>query len=182
MANLIFCDFFGVFVTDYGEKFMSMIGIPNEKDRFFVPADRGDISMEELLNNISTETGISVEKIQNTWNELQVLNQDVVNQMRELHKTNRIVLISNAPHDVVPKIISRFNIDDIFDEKIISGDVHIVKPNLKIFEIALQNEQTKNYDNVFMIDDNIKNLVHVHELGIIPIQYKNGMNLKSYFK
>lgn len=182
MSNLILCDFFGVFVTDYGEKFMTMIGIPNEKDKFFVPADRGDISMEDLLNNISKETGMSAKEIQDTWNKLQILNQDVVTQMRELHKSNKIILVSNAPHNVVPKIIERFNINDIFDELVISGDVHIVKPDLKIFEIALKNEQTKNYDNVYMIDDNIKNLEHVHKLGITPIQYKKGMVLKTMIK
>ena len=56
----------------------------------------------------------------------------------------------------------------------ISCYLRMAKPDPAIYQYAV-SQMGKEYDEIFMIDDNIKNVENLHEIGIKGIQY-NGVH------
>ena len=48
----------------------------------------------------------------------------------------------------------------------------MAKPDPAIYQYAVA-QMNKEYDEIYMIDDNIANVENLHKIGINGIQYKN---------
>ena len=84
--------------------------------------------------------------------------------------------MSNAPLGVVEGLLDRYALWELFDETVISCNVKMAKPDEKIYKycVSLFNKQ---YDRIYMVDDNLINLQHLPSIGITPIHYRNVEDL-----
>ncbi len=81
-----------------------------------------------------------------------------------------LVLLSNDVSDWSRYITEFYGLDKYFKHKIISADLKCRKPELEIFDKALEIVGKRPAECMF-IDNGVKNLVAAEEVGIAPILF-----------
>lgn len=182
--KLVIFDCFGVIMGEVAPVFLRKhlakeVADPL-KEKLFVPADLGLVTYDELMTNMAQALGLDKEKMMAEWEELFILQQEIVPVIRKLREKYDIALLSNAPLGVVENILDKYELKDLFDQTVISCNVKMAKPDEKIYKycISLFN---KEYDEIYMIDDNIANLEHLPSIGITPIHYSSVKDLDVLF-
>lgn len=183
--RLIIFDCFGVIFGEVAPVFFKRHFPPEEaavlKEKFFIPADLGLVTYDELFDSISEELGINKDEILTEWNSIIHLNEEIIPVIKELKKNADVILLSNAVEGFVERIFEEYKITDLFDRIFISCYLKMAKPDPAIYQYAV-SQMNKKYDEIYMIDDNIKNVENLHEIGINGIQYKNIESLDVLLK
>ncbi len=89
-----------------------------------------------------------------------------------LHPRYKVGLLSNAWDDLRQTMHTRWDIDGLFDEMIISAEVKLVKPDPRIFHLALVRLGVQPEEAVF-IDDIEDNVIAARKEGLIAIQFQD---------
>lgn len=98
-----------------------------------------------------------------------ILDMELVNAIRSLRPMYRTALISNAWSDL-REFVARQQIADAFDEMIISAEVGIMKPDPRIYRLALERLGVAPQEAVFL-DDMMENLDAARALGMHTIHF-----------
>ena len=179
--KLVIFDCFGVIMGDVApvflRKYLAKEVADPLKEKLFVPADLGLVTYDELLSNMAQALGLDKAEMTAEWEKLFVLQQEIVPVIRKLREKYDIALLSNAPLGVVENILDKYALRDLFDQTVISCNVKMVKPDEAIYKycVSLFN---KEYDEIYMVDDNLVNLEHLPSIGITPIHYSSVKNLE----
>lgn len=174
--RLIIFDCFGVIFDEIAPVFFNKY-LPAEqaaiiKEKIFVPADLGLIPYEQIFEEIAKELNMPKEDILTEWEELIHLNEAIVPVIKKLGKTADLALLSNAPQGFVEKIFEEHKLSPLFDKIFVSCNLKMSKPDPEIYRYCV-SQFGKNYEKIYMIDDNIKNLEHLPDLGITPVLFKD---------
>jgi len=87
-----------------------------------------------------------------------------------------IYLLSNFPGDQFEKYRLQNSFLDEFHDRIISGDVGLAKPDIKIYQLAIKKFNLNPEESLF-IDDKIENTKGAEQVGIKTIQLQNPEDL-----
>ena len=98
-----------------------------------------------------------------------ILDLDLIDFLRSLRLTYRTGLISNAWSDLRDYIVSQ-KIDDAFDYMIISAEVGIMKPDARIYQLALEKLGVAPAEAIF-VDDFAVNIEGARAVGMYGIQF-----------
>ena len=98
-----------------------------------------------------------------------IVDYALLDFMRGLRKKYKVGLISNAWSGLRPWIISR-KFEDAFDAMIISAEVGVMKPDARIFQIALEKLGVSPSESVFL-DDFPENVVGARAIGMQAIHF-----------
>ncbi len=101
------------------------------------------------------------------------LNSELVDYLSTLREHYLVGLLSNAFDDLRPMLIERWQIADLFDDMIISSEVGLLKPDRRIYELAVSRLGVQPSEAVF-IDDIPVNVEGAHNAGLHAIQYINN--------
>ena len=71
----------------------------------------------------------------------------------------------------------KYPILDLIEERVISGEEKVLKPNAEIYEILLRRFNIKPEESVF-IDDNVNNISVGEAVGIQGVIFKDTEQLK----
>jgi putative hydrolase of the HAD superfamily len=101
------------------------------------------------------------------------LNPEIISLIRKLKEMKKYKLIAlsnvNSSHwDYILK--QNWDFIDYFDKLILSHEIHLIKPNPKIFEYTIQKAKCKPTQIVF-IDDGLNNIRTAQEFGIHGIKF-----------
>jgi len=97
------------------------------------------------------------------------LDLDLINFLRSLRPKYRTGLLSNAWSDMRAYLIGQ-NIADVFDTIVISAEVGIMKPDARIYQLALEKLGVAPAEAVF-VDDFIVNIEGARAVGMYAIQF-----------
>jgi epoxide hydrolase-like predicted phosphatase len=100
-----------------------------------------------------------------------ILDRGLIQLMRDLRGKYKIGMISNAWNDL-REYIARQGFADVFDTMIISAEVGVVKPDPKIFQIALDQLQVQAKEAMF-IDDFKVNIEGCEKVGMKGFLFKD---------
>jgi len=100
-----------------------------------------------------------------------IIDRTLIDFLRSLRGTYKTGIISNAWGDLREYIL-REKFDDAFDYMIISAEVGAVKPDAKIYQIALERVGVKPKEIVF-VDDFAINIEGCEKVGIKGILFKD---------
>ena len=176
MSKILFTDFFGVVVQDSGNTWLQKYNLFEHKKEIFPLGDLGQISEDEVFVRLSKLSGVPKQEIFDHFETLAVLNQKTVDSFKELHKTMKIVVLSNCYDSVLERRIKQFHLEDLFDDVIISYQIGMIKPYKDIYEYAYK-KHCKPGDEVYFIDDQSDNLIVPKELGWSIIKFENNSDL-----
>jgi putative hydrolase of the HAD superfamily len=106
---------------------------------------------------------------------------EILKQIKEMSKYRLLCLSNvNSSHwEFLQK--KKWGFLKYFDELILSHEVHMTKPDKKIFEYTIKKAGCKPEEIVF-IDDGLNNIRSAKEMGIIGIKFTNAEDLINDFK
>ena len=99
-----------------------------------------------------------------------VIDLHLLDFMRALRKQYKVGLISNAWSGLRPWIISK-KFEDVFDAMTISAEVGVMKPDARIYRIALEKLGVAPAESVFL-DDFPENVAGARAVGMQAIHFK----------
>jgi len=100
-----------------------------------------------------------------------VIDHEIVDYLRSLRSDYHVGLISNAWPDLRDYIIEQ-KIEDAFDHMVISAEVGVMKPEARIYKIALEQAGVSPDEAVF-VDDFFENIEGCQAVGMHGIHFKN---------
>ena len=90
----------------------------------------------------------------------------------------RIYGLSNWSVETFAMIRPKYPILDLMEDMVISGKEKVMKPDAKIYQIALSRFDIKPEESVF-IDDNVNNIIGCEAAGIHGVVFKDAGQLRS---
>lgn len=137
-------------------------------------AQKGEISTLELMAYIRRELNLTP----GTYPDLQDrffggdrVDYALVDFIRGLRPGYKTGIISNA-WGQLPELLGGWGILDAFDAVIGSGDEGVMKPDPRIYHLALDRLEVQASRAVF-VDDFIENIRAAHNLGMHGIHFQN---------
>ncbi len=100
-----------------------------------------------------------------------VIDHEIVDFLRGLRPRYYVGLISNAWLDLRDYVVEQ-RFDDAFDHMVISAEVGVMKPEAKIYQIALEQAGVSPNEAVF-VDDFIENIEACEALGMHGIHFRD---------
>jgi epoxide hydrolase-like predicted phosphatase len=100
-----------------------------------------------------------------------ILDRKLVDFVRTLKPAYKTGIISNAWSEL-PDILEEWGILDAFDVVVGSGDEGVMKPDPRIFQIALDQLSVAPEESVF-VDDFIENVESARNLGMQAVHFES---------
>ena len=98
-----------------------------------------------------------------------IIDMNLLNTIRDLRKQVKVGLISNA-WSGSREWIMREKFDDAFDAMIISAEAGVIKPDARIFQLALEKLGVEPAESVFL-DDFAANVEGARAVGMAAIHF-----------
>jgi epoxide hydrolase-like predicted phosphatase len=98
-----------------------------------------------------------------------ITDLDLLDFMRGLRRKLKVGLISNAWSGLRPWIVSK-KFEDAFDAMTISAEAGVMKPDARIYQIALEKLGVKASESVFL-DDFAENVAGARAVGMQAIHF-----------
>ncbi|MBD3211899.1 MAG: HAD-IA family hydrolase [Candidatus Lokiarchaeota archaeon] len=161
--------------------------------RFFRQSDiyhEGKMSDEEFYNLACDILQANKEQLSQTeffdaFNSIiSSINKEMVEMLKKLkeHGKYKLLAISNINSSHWEYLQGQeCDFIDYFDELILSHEVHITKPNHKIFQIAIEQANCEP-EEILYIDDGLNNVKSARELGIKGLNFTDTKDLISKFE
>ena len=127
----------------------------------------GQITIPELMTYIRSELSLSPAEYPDLRERFfggDQVDPVLVDFIRALRPQYKVGIISNAWSQLLD-LLDSWEIQDAFDVIIGSGDVGVMKPDPKIYRLALDGLQVLPHESVF-VDDFIENIQGAEALGI----------------
>lgn len=134
-----------------------------KEEKYFTRAQMGDISSDEFLRHLGYHDPQATMK--DYLKNYLTLDEQFNTFAEEYNKRLDFCLLSNDVPEWSEFLTAYYHLNPFFKEKIVSGEVHIRKPDRRIFLYALDRLKCKPEDCIF-VDNSVKNLLAAEELGI----------------
>jgi putative hydrolase of the HAD superfamily len=154
-----------------------------EKNR--LAFDRGDLSPLEYWTAFGNDTGVQLDQAKfellidldiRMWEILDRKLFDWVELIKS--KGYRTALLSNMHLRFATHIRRNRSWLELFDHRFFSAELHLAKPDTKIFEFVL-NEMRLSPEEILFIDDRAANISAARSLGFETILYADSKYLKQ---
>lgn len=179
---LIMFDCFGVILTETATSFFKKRFTYEEalkiKDEYFVKADEGKVTLQEIADRLEERYGYKAEDTINEFKENAKPMLETINLIKRLNKKNHVILVSNVTLGFLEPLFEEYDLDCLFEHEVKSCYLGIAKPDLGIYRHAISLYENR-FDKMFMIDDNQINLDHLCELGVKGILFKDASQLEE---
>jgi len=107
-----------------------------------------------------------------------VLDSDLVDTLRALRPRYKTALLSNAWGDLRQALASEWKIADVFDELVISAEVGLLKPDPRIYQLALERLGVAPQEAVF-VDDFTENVAGARAVGMHAIHFRDAQQARA---
>jgi len=140
-----------------------------------ISAQLGEISVQEHWNNIRQILGIPAHEIpafQKAFFGGDRIDESLLADIRRLSVYYRVGLLSNAFSDLRQFITHYWKFADVFEDMVISSEVGLMKPDTRIYHLALERLEVSPEQAVF-IDDYTRNVEGSQAVGMHAIHFRN---------
>ena len=136
-------------------------------------AQLGEISADEHWENIRRALALDaagIDEFRRQFWEGDQLDVELVDHIRSLRGRYKTGLLSNAFSDLRQVVTSLLNFSDAFDDMVISAELHLVKPDARIYQVALRRLGAEPEEAIF-IDDMLRNVEGARSQGMNAIHF-----------
>ncbi len=194
IKNIVF-DLGNVLISFKPADFLNKLGYTAEKiniiltdvfrSREWHMMDKGEISREEAIGNISERSSLSRQEIEAVFDyRLKILLPIDGNTklLPALKKSGfKLYYLSNFPGDIFDEVFDRYPFFKQFDGGIISSRVKCAKPDRRIFEILFKKYSLVPEECLF-IDDDVSNVKSALSLGMSCIHLSDPGELPDLIR
>lgn len=130
-------------------------------DDAYMRASLGQITAREFWLEMNVDPALEDEYLSE-----HVLNEGLMEFLpKALEACDSIMCLSNDVSEWSAKLRRRFGLEEYFSRWFISGDMHLRKPDVRIYRHML-SAAGMSADEVVFVDDRAKNLLSAQELGM----------------
>lgn len=171
--TFLFCDLNGVLVRFFHKAFVSIaerneLTVDKVETAFWHyndAANRGEMTLEQFNTVMAEHLGIK----EFDWHTSYLASIEPITAMHrcleEIVKIHRVGILSNIHSGLITKLRERKLLPDIDYACIVdSSEVHAIKPEQKMYEIAQEMAGAKG-DQILFVDDSRANLIAAERLG-----------------
>ena len=109
-------------------------------------------------------------KIRNKLFSKRQLNKDVLNFMAEIRDQYQTAILSNAGDQSRQLMVDTYQLDRYVDKIIISAEEGVIKPDPRIFEIAMTRMNAEP-ETSLLLDDTLENVTAARAFGMEAVQF-----------
>ena len=135
----------------------------------------GDATEEDVWRDVANTLNLNADQMRDLvadfWS-CESLNIELANFARALRPKYQTAILSNAFSSARQAVTENFQLDEIFDPMIISGEVRLAKPDARIFHLTAQRIGVAPHECVF-IDDVHENIESARAVGMRGVQFVN---------
>jgi len=142
-------------------------------------ADRGEIDERNLFEQLGRLSGGAPEQVEADWYALATIDPRMVQLVRDMRRSCRIGLLTNAPSSFIRTLLVQHHIDGLFDAVTISSELGVAKPEPRAYMEVLSRLGASAAQTVF-IDDNPANVVVAEQIGMHGYLFSSYEALLSY--
>jgi putative hydrolase of the HAD superfamily len=114
-----------------------------------------------------------LEKIRGKLFSRRQLNQDILEFMAELQHKYHTAILSNAGDKARQLMVDTYHLDRYVEEIIISAEESVIKPDPRIFEIAMDRLDAEP-ETSLLLDDTQENVTAARAFGMQAVQFINS--------
>jgi putative hydrolase of the HAD superfamily len=159
---------------DPGEQEKLYAGFFSHPD--WVLLDRGVLDMDEAITRGADRMGISSKKISDFLGRVPsslISIDDTLELIRQVKKAgHKLFILSNMHTASIDYLEKRYSFFDLFDGKVISCRIQMVKPEAEIYQYLLE-EHNLEAENTVFIDDTMINLQAASKFGMKTILFES---------
>lgn len=144
--------------------------------RFFTKAGNGELSSDEFLSLLGYPD--PRETMRDYLTHFLTLDQDFLWFAERNYRQYDFVLLSNDVKEWSDYLFTLHGLQKYFKERIISGEVHMRKPEKRIFDYTIQHLQCDPQECVF-VDNSVQNLNTAKETGIHTVLFNRDHEVYS---
>jgi HAD superfamily hydrolase (TIGR01509 family) len=115
-------------------------------------SDYGYISHDDYLKQVSDLIDVSPADLQKIMNMDHIRNVAMVDYVRKVRSKYKVALLSNVGRGVIDRLFSPAELNELFDTVVLSSEVGMVKPDVKIFSFT-SDKLGVPAENCLMVDD-----------------------------
>jgi putative hydrolase of the HAD superfamily len=140
----------------------------------------GEVSSFQFFKSLKEylHLSLSFEEFIPIWNDIFIENKEVSEIIRSLKGKKRLGLISNTNPLHFDYILSKFSVIHIFDKWILSHEVGFKKPDVHIFQKAMEWASVEP-GKILLIDDMKKHVEVAVSLGMKGIHFISAQQLND---
>jgi len=144
----------------------------------FKAADRaatGEVSEQDVWKKVGNQLGLrdgQLPELQRDFWDGEQLDTELVQFISSLRPRCKIGIISNAWSDARSIHAAKFKFDTWVETAIYSAEVKLIKPDPRIYQLALEQLDVRAGEAVF-VDDVLENVQAARSLGMEGVQFKN---------
>jgi epoxide hydrolase-like predicted phosphatase len=144
-------------------------------------AQIGKIPIKIYWENVAQRLNLSIQQVnqlaRNFYSGDQ-LDVDLIEYIQQLRESGFAVgLLSNDSVELRPRL-KNLNIEKLFDPLIISAEIGVMKPDARAYQTVLEKLDC-SADMTIFIDDRQENVDGAAALGMYPVFYHAGMDLRA---
>lgn len=139
-----------------------------KEEKYFSKAQKGELSNESFLRYLGYHN--PKETMEDYLKNYLTLDEQFPEFAQANSKRMDFCLLSNDVLEWNNFLMEYYDMNIYFKEKIVSGAVHLRKPDKKIFQCALEKLQCVPQDCIF-VDNSVKNLKTAEEMGMQTILF-----------
>lgn len=174
MTKALIFDFFGVICSEVAPVWIKA-RLPQESaeelhERYIHAIDEGHTTDVEMFRKFAELAGLTEEEVRKEWQDLISINTEVIDLIRTRKQSYKIGLCSNAWSSFIRPILEFNDLTELFDSIVISSELHVTKPDARIYKEILSALESSASEAVF-IDDNPSNVQGAEKVGMQGILF-----------
>jgi epoxide hydrolase-like predicted phosphatase len=144
-------------------------------------AQSGEISIEKHFSNVRQSLGLTETEMENFLERFwggDRLDFDLVDYIRSIKNGYKTGLLSNAFENLRHLITQEWKFDDAFDYMVVSAEVGTMKPDPRIYQLALNGLGVEAHEAIF-VDDFIRNVEGANAVGLQAIHFRSPQQARA---
>lgn len=144
-------------------------------------AQLGELTEHQHWENVRQMLGLQIEALSEFQREFwggDRLDHELVDFIRSLRRDYRTGLLSNNFSSLRSNLSTHWQIADAFDVIVISSEVHLLKPDARIYQLTLDQLQVQPEQAIF-VDDFIENINGAQAAGMQVVHFQNPRQAKA---
>ena len=138
------------------------------EEKLFTKAGNGDLNSDEFLSLLGYQD--PTQTMQDYLTHFLTLDQDFLWFAEQNYMRYDFVLLSNDVKEWSKYLFELYGLHKYFKESIVSGEVHMRKPDSRIFTYAVQHIQRDPQECIF-VDNKVRNLDAAQKTGINTVLF-----------
>jgi len=132
-------------------------------------ADLGGITEADFNQQVADLVGTTAEKVAAETTSYQ-RNKELLDYAKSLRETYKVSILTNVSKETLLRFFTTDELQNMFDDVVISSEVGLVKPDPEIFALAARRLALRPEECIF-IDDTAINCLAAAQSGIQSVAY-----------